>query len=387
MAENEDGQERSEQATGKRLEDARKKGQIARSKELNTAAVTLVSAGMLLVTGPAMLQRLADIMRSGLSLDRSEIFDPAAPVLAMEHTLINALGVVAPFLLVTAVVAIGASIALGGWAFSAEALAFDLNKLNPVEGIKRLVSVRGLVELLKALAKVVLLTAVAVGLLWHLSNQFLGLGTESTKPALAHAANLVGWSFLGVSLPLLLIAAADVPFQLWDHARQLKMTKQETKDEYKETEGNPEIKRRIRGKQQEIAQARMMSEVPKADVVVTNPTHYAVALRYDAQDMGAPRVVAKGADLIAAQIRKVAAANDVVVMSAPPLARALYHSTKLNQEIPAGLYLAVAQVLAYVYQLKAVEEHGGVVPTPPSDLPVPDEFEKGPGGAQRPTGQ
>ncbi|HKJ09387.1 MAG TPA: EscU/YscU/HrcU family type III secretion system export apparatus switch protein, partial [Gammaproteobacteria bacterium] len=152
-------------------------------------------------------------------------------------------------------------------------------------------------------------------------------------------------------------------------------------------EGRPEIKRRIMEKQREIAQARMMSEVPKADVVVTNPTHYAVALRYDAQGMGAPRVVAKGADLIAAQIRKVAAANDVVVMSAPPLARALYHSTKLNQEIPAGLYLAVAQVLAYVYQLKAVEENGGVVPTPPSDLPVPDEFEKGPGGARRPTGR
>ncbi|HKJ10011.1 MAG TPA: EscU/YscU/HrcU family type III secretion system export apparatus switch protein, partial [Gammaproteobacteria bacterium] len=227
MAENEDGQERSEQATGKRLDEARKKGQIARSKELNTAAVTLVSAGMLLVTGPAMLERLADIMRSGLSLDRSEIFDPAAPVLAVEHTLMSALGLVAPFLVVTAVVAVAASIALGGWTFSTEALAFDLNKLNPVEGIKRLVSVRGLVELVKALVKVVLVTAVAVGLLWHLSDQFLGLGTESTRPALAHAADLVGWGFLGVSLPLLLIAAADVPFQLWDHARQLKMTKQE----------------------------------------------------------------------------------------------------------------------------------------------------------------
>ncbi|MGA7800586.1 MAG: flagellar biosynthesis protein FlhB [Gammaproteobacteria bacterium] len=387
MAENEDGQERSEQATGKRLEEARKKGQIARSKELNSAAVTLVSAGMLLVTGPAMAERLMDLMRSGLTLDRSEIFDQTAPVLLLKHTLMNALALMAPLLLVTAVAAIAASVALGGWTFSAEALAFDLDKLNPVKGIKRLVSVRGVVELVKALVKFLFLTAVAIGLLWHLSDQFLGLGAETPKAAIAHAAHLLGWGFLGVSLPLILIAAADVPFQLWDHARQMKMTKQEIKDEYKETEGKPEVKQRIRAKQREFAQARMMSEVPKADVVVTNPTHYAVALRYDAGRMGAPLLVAKGADLIAAQIRKVAAANDVVIMSAPPLARALYHSTELNQEIPAGLYLAVAQVLAYVYQLKAVQEHGGAVPTPPSDLPVPDEYEKGRGGPHKPAGQ
>lgn len=387
MAETEDGQDRSEQATGKRLQEAREKGQVARSRELNTAAVTLASAGMFLVIGPTIVGRLANLLRAGLVLDRSEIFDTAAPVIALKHTLLGALALVTPFLLMTAVVAIGASVAVGGWVFSAEALAFDLGKLNPITGIKRLVSLRGLIELLKSLFKFLLLAAAAVGLLWHMSSQFLGLARETPRAGLAHAASLLGWGFLYVSLPLILLAAADIPFQLWEHGRSMKMTKQEVKDEFKDTEGKPEIKRRIRTKQMELARARMMAEVPKADVVVTNPTHYAVALRYDPENMRAPQVVAKGADLIAGQIRKVAAANNVVVMSAPPLARALYYSTEIEQEIPAGLYLAVAQVLAYIYQLKAVQEQGGVAPTPPSDLDVPEEYEQGRRGKPGPTGR
>lgn len=387
MAENEDGQERSEQATGKRLQEARDKGQVARSRELNTAAVTLASAGMLLVTGPTILGRLANLLRAGLVLDRSEIFDAATPVIALKHTLLDALSLMLPFLLMTAVVGIAASVAFGGWIFSTEALAFDLGKLNPVDGIKRLVSLRGFIELLKSLIKFLLLAAVAVGLLWHLSGQFLGLARETPKAGLAHAASLLGWGFLYVSLPLILLAAVDIPYQLWDHSRNMKMTKQEVKDEAKDTDVKPEVKGRIRKKQMEFARARMMAEVPKADVVVTNPTHYAVALRYDADNMRAPRVVAKGADLVAAQIRKVAAASDVVIMSAPPLARALYYSTEIDQEIPAGLYLAVAQVLAYIYQLKVVREHGGVAPTPPSDLEVPEEYERNGRRETGPTGQ
>jgi len=377
MAENEDGQERSERATPKRQEDARRKGQVPRSRELNTMVITVASAAMLLMSGPGMLDQLAGIMRDGLRLDRSMIFDHAAPAALLAGTVLKGFAVIAPFLLMTVVAAVGASIALGGWSFSLEALAFSPDKLNPVNGFKRMFSVRGLVELAKALVKFLLIGAVAVALLWHLSGQFLGLGHEAPKQALAHAGHLLGWNFLSLSLVLILIAAADVPYQLWEHGRQLRMTKQEVKDEYKDTEGKPEIKSKIRARQQEIATRRMMEEVPKADVVVTNPTHFAVALRYDPDNMRAPKVVAKGADLIAAQIRNVAARHKVTTVSAPPLARALYHSTRIDREIPAGLYLAVAQVLAYVFQLKAARQEGGQTPSPPTDLPVPAEYEKG----------
>ena len=200
------------------------------------------------------------------------------------------------------------------------------------------------------------------------------LGNEPLRSGLAHTAYIVGWSFIAVSSVLVLIAAVDVPFQLWDHANKLKMTKQEVKDEQKQTDGSPEIKSRIRAVQRQMAQQRMMEDIPDADVIVTNPTHYAVALRYDQDGNGAPAVVAKGADLIAAQIRKVANAHDVAIVEAPPLARALYFNTDIGQEIPAGLYVAVAQLLAYVYQLKNMQAPGQEVPAPPDDLPVPDEL-------------
>lgn len=200
------------------------------------------------------------------------------------------------------------------------------------------------------------------------------LGSEPLRSGLAHTAHIVGWSFLAVSSVLVLIAAVDVPFQLWDHSNKLKMTKQEVKDEQKQTEGNPEVKGRIRAVQRQMSQQRMMADIPTADVVVTNPTHYAVALRYDQEGSGAPVVVAKGADLIAGQIRKVAAANEVAIVEAPPLARALYFNTDIGQEIPAGLYVAVAQLLAYIYQLKHMDTTGREEPAPPADLPVPEEL-------------
>lgn len=200
------------------------------------------------------------------------------------------------------------------------------------------------------------------------------LGSEPLRSGLAHTAHIVGWSFLAVSSVLVLIAAVDVPFQLWDHSNKLKMTKQEVKDEQKQTEGNPEVKGRIRAVQRQMSQQRMMADIPTADVVVTNPTHYAVALRYDQEGSGAPVVVAKGADLIAGQIRKVAAANEVAIVEAPPLARALYFNTDIGQEIPAGLYVAVAQLLAYIYQLKHMHTTGRETPAPPADLPVPEEL-------------
>lgn len=372
----EEGQERTEPATPKRLREARERGQVVRSRELNTTAVLLASAGALLLLGGGMVESLRALLRHGLAFERARIYDNAALGAALERGALDALVAAAPLLAVTVVASLLAPMALGGWSFSTQAFSFQWERLDPIKGLGRVFAWRGLIELVKALAKFTLVAVAAVVLIWNLSGPMLGLGNEPLERALTHTAHLVGWSFLVLSLAMLVIAAADVPFQLWDYARQLRMTRQELKDEHKETEGRPEVRSRIRGLQRELARRRMMAEVPKADVIVTNPTHYAVALRYEEGRMAAPLVVAKGRDLIAMHIRQVGAASRVPQMSAPPLARALYHSTELNRPIPAGLYLAVAQVLAYVYQLRRARSEGGAAPLPPNDLPIPDEWKR-----------
>jgi flagellar biosynthetic protein FlhB len=374
MAENQDGQEKTEQPTGRRLQQAREKGQVPRSKELDTTVVLLATAGGLLLLGGRLGRNLGELMQSCLLLNRHAAFDSGAVTKILGEKLLAALGAVAPFLLIALVAVLATPALMGGWSFSAEKLALDLSKLNPAQGFKKIISAQGLVELLKSLAKVALIGGVAALLIWHLSDDLMGLGNLDIHSAIARSFHIVGWTLFGLSAVMILIAAVDVPFQLWNHKRQLRMTKQEVKDDSKETEGNPETKGRVRRVQQEMATRRMMEEVPKADVIVTNPTHFAVALKYDEQAMGAPRVVAKGADMVAMQIRTLARRNRVPVFEAPPLARALYFSTELNREIPAGLYLAVAQVLAYVYQLRRSIYGEAEAPPPPSDLDVPDEF-------------
>ena len=238
------------------------------------------------------------------------------------------------------------------------------------------VAVRGLVEMLKSMLKFLLIFGTTVGLFVQNFDDFLALNTKPLIIAIGHTAELVSFSFLILSATLILVVAIDAPFQLWDHKRKLKMTRQEIKDEMKDTDGKPEVKNRIRSMQMELAQARMMDEVPKADVIVTNPTHFAVALKYDQHTSAAPTVVAKGKDLVASKIRSIAEESKIPILSAPPLARALFFATKVGDEIPEGLYLAVAQVLAYVFQLKVAIKETGVYPKPPKDLPVPDEFEQ-----------
>ena len=369
----ETGQERTEQPTPKRLREAREKGQVPRSKELNSMALLMASAGGFLLMGENILTGMQEILSGGLALENAHDIDKRGLILLLGNTLLQSLLVVAPLLLLLMVVIVLTPIGLGGWSFSTKALSFKWEKLDPIKGIGRIFSWRGLMELLKVLAKFGLVAAISVMFLWSLIEEILGLGAEPIKPALAHVANLCGWSFLASSSVLIIVAAIDVPFQLWQHTKQLRMTKQEVKDETKETDGRPEVKSRIRMLQQELSQRRMMEAVPQADVVITNPTHYAVALRYDASQMQAPVVVAKGADLVAARIRQVAGKHEVTIVSAPPLARALYASTDLNQEIPAGLYVAVANILSYVYQLNALQA-GDAIPAEPTDLPIPDEW-------------
>lgn len=376
MAESESGADKSEEPTGKRLEESRKKGQIARSKELNTLAVTLTGTVALIIFGAYMGNVLMDIMRGNFSLPREVLMSERSMALYLLASGKEALLAVQPFLLALLIASVAGPIALGGWLFSAEALQPKASRMNPLAGLKRMFSVQALVELIKALAKFLVILALALVVLSVDQDDLLAIANEPIEPAILHSLKVVGWSAFWLSCGLILIAAVDVPFQLWSHKQKLMMTKQEVRDEYKDTEGKPEVKGRIRQLQREMAERRMMQAVPQADVVITNPTHFAVALKYDPEKGGAPMLLAKGGDFLALKIREIAQEHQVMVLESPALARAVYYSTELDQEIPAGLYLAVAQVLAYVYQLRQYKAGKGKRPGPLPDLPIPADLRR-----------
>jgi flagellar biosynthetic protein FlhB len=376
MAESESGADKSEEPTSKRLEESRKKGQIARSKELNTLAVTLTGTVALIIFGAYMGNVLMEIMRGNFSLPREVLMSERSMALHLLASGKEALLAVQPFLIALLIASIAGPIALGGCLFSAEALQPKASRMNPLAGLKRMFSVQALVELIKALAKFLVILAVALLVLSVDQDDLLAIANEPVEPAILHSLKVVGWSAFWLSCGLILIAAVDVPFQLWSHKQKLMMTKQEVRDEYKDTEGKPEVKGRIRQLQREMAERRMMQAVPEADVVITNPTHFAVALKYDPEKGGAPLLLAKGGDFLALKIREIAQEHQVMVLESPALARAVYYSTELDQEIPAGLYLAVAQVLAYVYQLRQYRAGKGKRPEPLPDLPIPADLRR-----------
>ncbi len=373
--ENQDGQEKTEQPTSKRLDDARKKGQIARSRELNTMAITLIGGIVLVSMSSYLGSGLWELMTNNFTIPRQDMYDTTAMVNRLALAIQDALFMLMPFFLAVVVLAIASSVALGGYTFSGESLAPNFGKLNPISGLKRVFSLRGLVELLKALAKFVLVGSATGVALWSTLGNFMSLSQMDLNHAASEMSDLIGGSFILIASTLILIAMIDAPFQLWQHKRQLKMTRQEVREEMKDTEGRPEVRGRIRNLQRELAQRRMMEEVPKADVIVTNPTHYAIALRYDQDKMLAPAVVAKGCGEIAANIRRVGLEHQVPMVEAPMLARAIYFNTELGDAIPAGLYLAVAKVLAYVFQLRIYRTDGGLKPEMPSDLSIPEEYQ------------
>ncbi|WP_437884261.1 flagellar biosynthesis protein FlhB [Pseudomonas sp. LRF_L74] len=376
MAESESGADKSEEPTSKRLEEARKKGQIARSRELNTLAVTMAGAIALLMYGAAMGEGLIAIMRESFSLPREVLMSDDSMALYLLSAGKMAATILQPFLIVLLIASIAGPISLGGWLFSAEALAPKFSRMNPLSGLKRMFSLHALTELLKALAKFVLILMVALAVLSADTNDILAIAKEPVEKAIMHSAQIVGKSTLWLACGLILIAAVDVPFQLWDSKQKLMMTKQEVKDEYKDSEGKPEVKGKIRQMQRQMAERRMMQAVPKADVVITNPTHFAVALKYDPAQGKAPVVLAKGGDFLALKIREIAQEHKITLLESPALARAVYYSTEIDREIPAGLYLAVAQVLAYVYQLKQFRAGKGKRPVPLRDLPIPPDLRR-----------
>jgi flagellar biosynthetic protein FlhB len=366
MADHENQQERTEQPTAKRLEQAREQGQVPRSSDLSAAAVLLIAAGGLELLGGWCGGQLHALMRSGLTLPRERALDESAALGAFGTAALHALYACAPLFGLTVLAALAAPIALGGRGFHLKALAPDFSRLSPGAGFARMFSANGAVELGKAFAKFLALALVAALVLWQQSGAILNLSAQPAPAAIAHAASLAVFALLTLAGTLALIAGVDVPWQLWRYTQGLRMTREQIRDEMKDTEGAPEIKGRIRKIQHERARRRMMLEVPKAHVVVVNPTHFAVALRYDEQRMRAPVVVAKGQDLIAARIREIAAEHRVPIFEAPPLARALHRHVDLGGEIPAALYVAVAQVLTYLAQVRAARRDGAPPPPPPA---------------------
>ncbi|WP_269620496.1 flagellar biosynthesis protein FlhB [Zhongshania sp. BJYM1] len=365
MAENEDGQERTEEASAKKLADAKKKGQVTRSKELTTMMVTVGGAAMLVFTGGELAMALKNLLAHSLSSEFLLVENESLIVSRLYTTLVTGLMTIWPLLAIALVAVIVSSTILGGWTFS---LSVKMERLDPIKGIAKVFSLRSLGELGKAIMKMVFIGVAAVWLLSGMTDDILALGMQSPKDAIGNSASMLVWFFFVVSLPLVAIAAIDVPWQIWNFNKELKMTRQEVRDEHKESDGRPEVKAKLREMQQAAANNRMMEKVPTADVIITNPTHFAVALKYDEARMAAPMLLAKGADNIAAKIRELANEHDIPIVESPRLARAIFATTDLDSEIPGGLYLAVAQILTYVYQLRSWETMGGDYP----DAPEPD---------------
>jgi flagellar biosynthetic protein FlhB len=332
----------------------------------------------MIMLGDALVDSLETIMRAGLTLDRASAFDPASITARLYDGIAAALIGFSPLFLLVTLVAIAAPMLVSGWLFTFQALQPDFSRLNPLKGLERILSWHGAIELGKALLKTLVVGGVAAWAVWAERAEIVSLVAAPVEPGLVHLSGLLGRTFLIIAAAFALIVAVDVPFQIWDHHRQLRMTKEEVRQELKETEGDPQIKARIRSLQREVARRRMMAEVPKADVVVTNPDHYAVALRYAEGTMRAPRVVAKGSLLVAGRIVALARDNGVPVLRAPPLARALFAHAEIGHEIPGALYNAVAEVLAWVYQLRRFESGEGERPAEPSALPVPADLDPGP---------
>ena len=376
MAESESGADKTEDPTEKRKKDSREKGEIARSKELNTLAIMLAGSIGLLIFGGALARDMMDLMRYNFSISRETLLNPDSMGLFLLHSAKVALIAVQPVLVTLLIAALVGPIALGGWLFAAGSLAPKFSRMNPAAGIKRMFSAKALVELLKALAKFFIILIVALLVLQSDIDDLLRIAHEPLELAVIHSVQVVAWSALWMACGLILIAAVDVPVQLWESHKKLLMTKQEVRDEHKDQEGRPEVKQRIRQLQREMSQRRMMSAIPDADVIITNPTHYAVALKYDPEKGAAPMLLAKGSDFLALKIREIGAKHNILLLESPALARSIYHSTELDQEIPAGLYLAVAQVLAYVYQIRQYQAGRGKRPDPLKDLPIPADLRR-----------
>lgn len=374
MSDNDQSQEKTEEPTSRKLEKAKEDGQAPRSKEITTTAVLLGAAFSFLWFGELLSNKIANIFTYTFTVPREAIFDTSAMIRYLTDSFGDALFGLFPFFAILLLASVLGPIALGGWIFSTKSLMPKLSRMNPLEGLKRMFSVKSLVELAKALAKVGLMGILTVLILKVLQGRLAALSTNDVVTAMIDSVLIGIWVTIALSAATILISLIDVPFQIWDHTKKLRMSLQDIKDEMKDTDGKPEVKSKIRQLQQEMANRRMMGEVPDADVVITNPTHFAVAVKYRPDDMKTPIVVAKGVEQVALKIREIAGAHQVEIVESPRLARAIFYTTQLDQEIPSGLYVAVAKVLAYVFQLHNFRNGKGVQPTYPRVVPIPDDM-------------
>jgi flagellar biosynthetic protein FlhB len=384
MAEDSDA-EKTEPASERRLRQAREEGDIPRSREVATFTVLMTAGAGLWTLGGGLVHKLSTTLESGLSLDREQIHNPNVLIERIAADIGGVMLACLPLAAAIMLVMMASPLLVGGWNFSAKSFTPNFGKLNPMRGLGNMVSTNALVELLKAVAKTLLVGAVAWYVVLSQKDAVIGLAVEPLGAATGHLAGLIAKAFLTMVGALGAIAILDGPYQLWHYADKLKMTRQEVIQESKESDGNPQIKGKIRQMQREMARKRMMANVPTADVVVTNPTHFAVALKYADGQRGAPRVVAKGTDEVAAKIREIAKENKVILLEAPALARALYKHTDIDDEIPEALFSAVAEVLAYVYQLRAYSKGtSDQYPDRPKKLPVPPEMDPFNPASQKP---
>lgn len=371
MAEDSD-LEKTEQASPKRLDNAREEGDVPRSRELATVSVLFAAGLSFWMMGSHLNDALKSSMQQGLSLERADAFDPIKLLMKISNITVDILIAFAPLALVLLVVALASPALIGGWVMSGKSIMPKFGRLNPIKGLGNMVSKNAAAELIKSIAKTLLVGIVSYIVIAGELEPILALSSLSVTNGISEVNHLLIVGFISIVSALVLIAAIDVPFQLYQYAQKLKMTKEEVRQEAKESDGNPEIKARVRQQQREMARRRMMSEIPKADVVITNPTHYAVAIQYQEIGSRAPVVIAKGADAIALKIREIANEHQVMTLEAPKLARALYAHTELGDEIPQTLYSAVAEVLAYVFQMRTYNKEGGYRPEKPTSLPVPE---------------
>ena len=375
MSDESDNEDKTEAPTPQRLEKAREEGQIPRSRELTSLLILLVGVAVLWLGGEAMARRLAMLLSSGLHFDHSIVNDPnlilGQIILLIKHAMLALL----PLIVGVVTVAIIGPMLLGGVVFSPKSISFKFSKLNPFPGIAKMFSAQTAAELLKAILKSVLVGCVAGTFVWLHWPDMMRLVSESPLTAMGNALNMVGLCALLVGLGVIPMVGFDVFFQIYSHIKKLRMSRQDIRDEFKQSEGDPHVKGRIRQMQRAAARRRMMADVPKADVIVTNPTHYSVALKYEEHKMSAPKVVAKGAGLVALRIRELGEENRIPILQAPPLARALYRHAEVGQQIPGTLYAAVAEVLAWVWQLKRWRLAGGTAPKKPEHLPVPEALD------------
>ena len=375
MAENDTTEERTEEPTAKRLEKARSEGRVARSQELSVASMLIGTAIFLYFMGGYFVQKIGELFASGFVFDRRLIFTEENTVGVFGIAAAESFLILVPIFALTFFIAAVSAGVLGGFVFSLEALAPKLSKINPIEGLKRIFGTRAVIELIKALAKFTLVGGVLFATVNGSLDSLIQIGYKGLGPAMEEAGNLISVGVLWVTLPLLIIAGIDVPYQLFEYKKKLKMTKQEIRDELKETEGRPEVRAQIRRKQREMSMGRMMDAVAEADVIITNPEHFSVALNYDPNQDAAPIVVAKGGDLIAFSIREKAEEANIPLFSSPLLARALYFTTEVNESVPESLYYAVAQVIAYVFSLSTFDAGGNGIRKPDPEVPKDMRFD------------